>query len=569
MKLVAHAALIVTFAACGGDVPAKPTWFSDVQPIVRSNCARCHGADPIEPAVAGYRLDRYVGNDPAFDAADYVDSIVRHAVEHEAPVMPPDYALTERQQEILVRWAALAVAERKGTRERNRPGRIELVGAPPADVDQEIEITYRAWDDDLDGLVVQLVARDLATGVSWNVGTPSGAGLRTLQADTGTLPSKHTFELLAIVDDGYSDDPAINQQNVQSLLGELRVDHGARGTAPTVHLDMPNGGDTLVGAETITWTAADPDVDAGGNPDALTIDLDLVPYAGGTAGTPIPIAANLANTGSFMWTIPASVPARDAANVPIPYRVRVTATDTLGVPQNSRFDESDLTFTIEESIVTTFTWDSVKSVFVQKCATSRCHDRDGVPKVPDYCAAQYDQGDNTTLCDATDRGVFEYRSLVLGEISTGAMPPGGQPQLTTMERDMLLNWLRGGAPEGASSGNPSPTFTWMQPSQSQTTGTTVDLAWSASDDTGIVSGVIEYKRLTGGIAVGCNNAGTTGWMTVTDPMATFSGGSTTWTGSLTWPLPIANMGYYCFRGRVKDAINAEVVRINPNGVAPP
>jgi hypothetical protein len=270
-----------------------------------------------------------------------------------------------------------------------------------------------------------------------------------------------------------------------------------------------------------------------------------------------------------MWTIPASVPAHDAANIPIPYRIRVTATDTLGVPNNVRSDESDLTFTIEEAIVTTFTWPDVKDDFVKYCATSRCHDRDGVPKVPDYCAAQYDVGDDTTLCDATDKGVFEYRSLVLGELSAGTMPPGGQPQPTAMERDMLVNWLRGGAPEGSSSGNPSPTFTWVQPSQTQTSGSTIDLAWTASDDTAIVSGFIEYKRLSGGIAVGCANAGATGWTAVTDPMATFSGGGATWSGSITWTLPSATMGYYCFRGRVKDAINSEVVRINPNGVAPP
>lgn len=564
-----HLALILLLVACGADVPAKPTWFSDVQPILRSNCARCHGADPVDATIAGYRLDRFVAADPAIDAADYVESIVRHAVDHEAPAMPPDYALTDRQQEILVRWAALAPAERKGTRATNRLGRIELAGEPPAMVDQELDLSYRAWDDDLDGLVVQLIARDLATDIAWKVGTPTGAGIRTLAADTGTLPSKHTFELLAIVDDGFSDDPAVNQQNIVPLLGELYVDHGAKGTAPTVVLEMPNGGDTLVGATTITWSATDPDVDAGGNPDPLTIDLELVPYAGGSAGTPFNIATGLANTGSYMWTIPPSVPARDAANAPIPYRVRVTATDTYGVPNNVRSDESDLTFTIEAAVVTTYTWSDVKETFVQYCATSRCHDRDGVPKRPDFCAAQYDQGDDTSLCDATDKGVFDYRSLVLGELSAGSMPPGGNPQPTAMQRDMLIDWLRGGAPEGTSSSNPAPMFTWTQPAQAQTTGTTVDLAWSANDDTALVSGVVEYKRLTGSIAVGCANAGTTGWTAVTDAMATFNGTGATWDVAITWSLPAAVMGYYCFRGRVKDADNAEVVRINPYGVAPP
>ena len=40
---------LVLVAACGGSVPSNPTYFSDVQAILRANCDRCHGADPSDP----------------------------------------------------------------------------------------------------------------------------------------------------------------------------------------------------------------------------------------------------------------------------------------------------------------------------------------------------------------------------------------------------------------------------------------------------------------------------------------------------------------------------------------
>jgi len=564
-----HLLPLLVLAACGPDVPSEPTWFADVQPILRPNAGRGHGGDTADERISGYRLDRHVAGDMvAIDAADYAASIIQHAVDHEPPAMPPDYELTERQQEILVRWAARDPSVRKGTR-ANHPGRIELASDAPSEVDQELVLSYRAWDDELDGLVVQLFAYDYDTGVEWPLGKPTGAGLRSLAADTGTLPSKHSFAMRAIVDDGYFDVPASNRENVITLIDSFFVDHGLRGTAPTVVIESPNGGESLLQEATITWTATDPDVDAGGNPDVLRIDLDLVPYTGGVPGQPIAIAAAVPNTGSYVWAIPGSIPTRDAQNTAIPYRIRITATDTLGMPPNLRSDESDLPFTIQASVTTNLVWSDVEALFNNYCATSRCHDRDGVPKRPQFCAAQYRQGSNLTLCDATDEGVYEPRSLVLGRLDTNTMPPGGNPQPTAAERAMMIEWLAGGAKEGMSTGNPPPMFDWSAPAATQNAGTTVDLAWTASDDTGITMGRIEYKRVTGLVSTGCGNAGNTGWTVVNDPMATFTGTGTTWSGSFTWTLPSATNGYYCFRGTVNDANNPPVVDLNPFGVARP
>ena len=561
--------LASVLVACSGGVPPEPTWFADVQPIVRANCARCHGADPADPKIAGYRLDRYVAMDPAIDAFDYAATIIEHAVDHEIPAMPPDYALTDRQQEILVRWLQVREADRKGSR-GNDPGRIELLSIVLDEDDQNADVTVRSWDRDLDGLIVQLVALDLTTNKDWPLGKPVGGGMRTVVADAGALPSK-TFELSAIVDDGYSDTPGDNQMNRIVLLPELYIDHGLKGTAPTVTLLTPNGGDTQLGTMEITWAATDPDVDlTTGAPDVLTISLDLVSYAGGTAGEVHPIASLLTNSGGYTWAIPASIPARDLqTNTPIPYRVRVTATDEQGsVPHNVRSDESDLTFLIEESVVTSYRWVDanpaiqVKNLFITYCGTSRCHDNDGVPKRPDLCAPQYQQGEDPVACDpATDKGIYEYRNLVLTKVSTFAMPPGGSPQPSAMDRDKVIDWIKGGAPYGnGSSGGNTLVFTWTAPASTRpltgdplvASGGTAQLMWTVSDDSGLADDAIFYRKTT---APNCSNdcltvmQWSTSWMEITLPdMPT----GTTMARSFSWTIPPEGAGCYCVEGTMKN-----------------
>src|SRR5665647_1266062 len=107
--------VIGSLAGCGDGLPASPTYFTDIQPILRANCVRCHGADPVDPKIAKFRLDRYVKGDAAtFDAWDYAQGttqdpapMIRVAVDQESPAMPPDYALTDRQRDILARWRSV------------------------------------------------------------------------------------------------------------------------------------------------------------------------------------------------------------------------------------------------------------------------------------------------------------------------------------------------------------------------------------------------------------------------------------------------------------------------------
>jgi hypothetical protein len=551
-----HLALLVLVAGCGADVPDKPTWLGDVQPILRANCARCHGADPAEDKLATYRLDRSVELDvDTKDAFDYSSDIVDRAVHHMAPAMPPDYLLSDRQQDILARWQANG-APKGGAGDRgNTLGRIELISPTGvATADQTIDTTFRSWDDDLDGLVVGLWAREGTESVS--LGVPVGGGVRSLSIDAGTLTSKATYEVYAIVDDGYDNDPAVNKANEIVLIPAVYVDHGLRGTAPRVVLKTPNGGDTIVGATTITWLATDPD--AG---DSLTIDLDLVPQSGDP--TPIAIAHTLPNTQSFDWTIPTSIPERDSTGAAIPYRLRVTATDTLGQPQNVRSDESDYVFYIERAVVTQYSWVAdTQQIFKDYCTTN-CHDKGGIGSHPEYCFLQYKQGDNTTLCDAGDLGAFEARSVILSvAVTNPTMPPKIAPQPPQAARDILGDWIRGGAPYGSGPVDASPTFVWKAPAGGKlvASGGVAALAWDVADDMGLASDAATYRKIKGTNAASqCTNdctgmaiqfdVSTPTWQPLT--MGPLTG--TMQSRTFDWSTPSQGAGCYCVEGTVTDS----------------
>ena len=561
-------ALLLCLAACGADAPANPTYFADVQPILRGNCVRCHGADPSDPKIAKFRLDRYVKDDAAtFDAWDYAQAsgaeaapMVRVAVDHEAPAMPPDYSLTGRQRTILARWVEQGAP--KGAR-ANRAPRIMLVAPDGAtSADQALDLTIRAWDDDLDGLVVQLWAHDLAAGPEQDVplGDPTGGGLRAVAVDAGALASRHEFEIYAIVDDGFADDPAQNRTR-EVLIPRLAVDHGARGTAPTVRLVAPNGGETLIGTAAITWTATDPDPG-----DQLKISLSLIAVAAdGTASVAAEIASGLANTGMYAWTIPDTVATTGPAGQPLLYQVRVTATDTLGVPPNTRSDSSDATVTIAKSTTTAFGWDDVKPIFVTYCL--KCHGEPArTASLESFRLDKYDSSDPEPPANG-DLGVFETKgSIYQRMITTTNMPPAAEPKPSQADRDKVGNWILGGAPRGGGPANQRPTLTWVLPNATQT-GSPVMLQWSAADAEGLASGKLEYAKVNGTPSTGCAGVTNATWVAISDPRASATlAGATTWADSFAWPPPATPNGYYCVRGSVTDAASQTTVVVNLFGI---
>lgn len=561
-------ALVVSVAACGGDIPADPTYFADVAPILRANCVRCHGAEPVDPKIARFRLDRYVKNDTAtFDVYDYATGnnpdMIRVAVDHDAPAMPPDYSLTDRQRDILARWVEQGAP--KGTRD-NHPPRIALISPQGATTaDQTLDLTYRAWDDDLDGLVVQLWAHDVATGADEDVPVTGamGGGQHAASLDTGTLTSLHSYEIYGVLDDGFFDDPALNRTRA-TLIASIAIDHGARGTAPRVTMVTPNGGETLIGTATITWTASDPDPG-----DSVAIDLALMKVApDGSETVAASIASGIANTGSYTWTIPSSLPASDATGAAIPYRVRVTGTDALGMPPNVRSDESDGTVAIAQATTTSYTWGDVQSIFSTYCG--KCHGDPARTVAIDYfCLLEYKTGQAVPPCAASDEGVYEMRSTVYQRLVVQqSMPPATEPQPAQADIDKVGNWILGGAPFGSGPANKPPTFSWVLPSSTQT-GSPVTLQWSAADAEGLASGKLESAHVNGSASSGCSATALTNaaWTAIGDAKASATlSGALTWADSFAWTPPATTLGYYCVRGSVTDTANQTVTVVNAYGI---
>ncbi|MEQ1833800.1 MAG: Ig-like domain-containing protein, partial [Candidatus Eisenbacteria bacterium] len=104
--------------------------------------------------------------------------------------------------------------------------------------------------------------------------------------------------------------------------------------APTVTLTSPNGGEDWKAGSShaITWTASD---------NVGVTAVDLAWSADGGTTFPNAIASNLANSGTFNWTVP-DVPGNNV-------RVRATARDAA---TNSSADASNASFTISRWLVT-------------------------------------------------------------------------------------------------------------------------------------------------------------------------------------------------------------------------
>jgi hypothetical protein len=538
------ACALIAWVGCAPAIPEAPTYFGDVQPILQANCARCHGADPIEAKVAAFRLDRNVRDDArTFDVWDYRDSVIAHAVLHEAPAMPPDYLLTPRQQTLLQRWVERGAP--KGTRKNALPTATAV--SPPTGgftVDQSLDLVLRSSDADGDGLLVWLARREQGSSTADAVAGPLGEGLRALTLDTGQWPSKRTFDLVAIVDDGFSDDPSQNAHEV-TLLDDVFVDHGERGTAPTVALLKPNGGETLIGDATIQWTATDPDVG-----DVLTIDLELMKVAADGSET---VAAVIAtgipgNQSTFVWNT-AGVTSAEPSGALIRYKVRVTARDAGA--KNTRADASDTPFTVVRATApgsTNLVWADILPIMETYCL--KCHDEPARSGAIEYFRLdKYDAADAVAPINSDD-GVFEVKGLVYQRMVVDkTMPPNAEPQPSAGELAKVKEWILAGAPRASGPVDSPPVFSWTTPNDSaiaKTTSGTVTLRWTASDPEGqpFQGGGIAYVEIDANSdQLATCSASLTGWTTVAGVDVAAS--------SHLWTAP--RLGYFCFRGEVTDA----------------
>jgi hypothetical protein len=376
----------------------------------------------------------------------------------------------------------------------------------------------------------------------------TGGGLRDVALDTAPLASGRTYEVYAVLDDGYSDDPSANAREVV-VLPNVLVDHGTRGSAPTVRLIAPNGGQPLPASVEIAWTASDPDPG-----DVVTIDLELLEIAvGGSATAVATIAGGLPNSPStFAWNT-SGVPAT-RGGLPIQYKVRVVARDAGN--KNVRVDDSDAPFTI--ATTTTLTWADVRPVFLQTCANAGCHGATAqLPTPVTFRLDKYDAADPVTPIDGKP-GVYEMRSRVYERMVVfKTMPPAyAARQPTADEIAMIADWINGGAPKGSGSQNAPPTFSWAVPNDSSITTTStgiVTLSWSASDPEGALQGgSVSYAQIPPAPdQLATCDASITGWTEI--PSVTVTAG--------TYDFVAPSTGLFCFRGQVTDGANQSTTSI--------
>jgi beta-lactamase superfamily II metal-dependent hydrolase len=181
--------------------------------------------------------------------------------------------------------------------------------------------------------------------------------------------------------------------------------------APSVLLTNQNGGDLWVSGDTqpITWNATD---------NAGVTAIDLAYSTDGGVTYPEVIAAGLANTGTYAWTIP-NVDTQTA-------RIRVTAHDAAG---HTAVDESDADFTIQSSA------SAVADILLGPGEVL------GVYPNPAYA------GDSRILCRLpqsapVDVAIYDVSGHLVRKLAAGVFP-GGVRTLTWDGRD------EGGAPASA------------------------------------------------------------------------------------------------------------------------
>jgi hypothetical protein len=206
--------LLLSLVACEPEpVPAQPTW-ADVEPILRGHCTHCHGASADVSAKAGdtvYRFDFFeVSAETCGEAAQALDGpemahgwapLIEAAITPPAgggrARMPPApaSALSEREQETLVRWArspSLGVPPR----DNHRP-RVEVTRAPAASVDAALEMTVLVEDPDGESVVGVLRVGDETVRLT-------GPGAFTVSLDTSAWP-EGAHAARAVLCDGWDE----------------------------------------------------------------------------------------------------------------------------------------------------------------------------------------------------------------------------------------------------------------------------------------------------------------------------------------------------------------------------
>jgi hypothetical protein len=202
-------------------VPAHPTW-ADVAPILRGECAGCHGSTAATTG-GGYRLDLYDATpDVCGEAARALGPVTLlasgAALLIAADTTPPPTgdrarmppapapALTTWEREALARWAA---SPSKGAPPADNHAPVVSVGQLPAMVDGRLQFTAVTSDADDDPVVGVLKIADVLFAMN-------RSGAFAVDLDASKWPAG-TQRLTATLCDGWS--------AATYDLGPVRVQH--------------------------------------------------------------------------------------------------------------------------------------------------------------------------------------------------------------------------------------------------------------------------------------------------------------------------------------------------------
>ncbi|RYZ71217.1 MAG: hypothetical protein EOP09_04970, partial [Proteobacteria bacterium] len=130
-------------------------------------------------------------------------------------------------------------------------------------------------------------------------------------------------------------------------------------SAPVVSLTSLNGGQTLISGvdQLLTWTATDPHLPAS------PIDLEYSTDSG-SSWTLVNGGSSIANSGSFIWTAPATFSTH--------YRVRVRATDSVGNTAQSASSSDFIVQSIGAAPVATLNSASISNSLSATITTASC-----------------------------------------------------------------------------------------------------------------------------------------------------------------------------------------------------
>jgi hypothetical protein len=421
--LLASAAL----AGCSASAPTTPTWATDVAPILRANCVRCHADPQLDGAPERIRLDvadeTEADGKPSHFGARMVSTFVAARVADRS--MPPRWPLTDYQIEVLENWAAVADPgdgqgpARGEPAEDNHAPTLSIDDGTPAD-DGTVAFAYVLHDVD----------DDLVTGrIGWRGEGEDGVITNALHSGRGTfvwdqaaLPDGD-YELVARLDDGSGE--------VVIEKGGFALAAGADGHAPTIELGENGGMPPLVteGVPTgedpaaIAATLGDADLDdlratlTITNGDEEIVILDDVDAPPGEQAIPFPFD---------------DVPEGDG------WRVVLEVTDG------------------------TFTRTAVSRDFAVGKATTELRFADVAPILEANCkgchagaASAYPiPGLGFDISGGRYDGVaMQYASMYRRAIQQRSMPPTSagilldQDEMADADRATLGEWLRAGAPE--------------------------------------------------------------------------------------------------------------------------